>query len=199
MNHLTSQQVAAFRAATSRGATQVDALAAHAGGYELAGGLWRLFSQTYPSPGVAAWNTAAVWKAEWGLAAGSFWTFGEDIFGNQLIVPSGSDISMLWGHEAGDLFDLYLPPLELVETVFEHGIEWVDYYIEGALDTGRARLAAVPPDSHLHWTTPLILGGQASEANTSVVERRPHLVGHAALWRQLSSLEPGATVVVKPG
>ena len=159
---------------------------------------WRLFSQSHPPPGVVAWNAAPTWKAAWGLPEESLWAFGEDIFGNQLVVLAGSTATTLWGHEAGDLFDLHLSPIELLATVLDHGVDWVDYYIEGTLAVARARLASVPADSHLHWTTPLILGGQVSEANTSIVERGTHLNGHAALWKQLFPLDPGTVVIAKP-
>ncbi len=57
------------------------------------------------------------------------------------------------------------------------------------------RLPQVSPDQHLHWTQPLILGGSTTVANTSVLDRNQHLVGHARLWRQIGNLPPGSSVV----
>lgn len=187
------------RRAVTSGVAEIEAVSLFVGGGCLSDGLWRVFGRSYPAPGgLAEWNAPGAWKAEWGLHPEAFHAFAEDLFGNQLVHLNGTDISHMWSHESGDYSELYVSPLVLLETAFQDGIDWVDFYPPGALDVARARVSEVPDDCHLHWTTPLILGGSVSLANTSVVERRAHLVGHAALWREIAHLEPGTAVIVKP-
>jgi hypothetical protein len=147
---------------------------------------------------VTTWNAASTWKQAWGLSEDAFFAFGEDLFGNQLVIPCESESAAIWNHESGELADLLLPPLELLETCIDSGLDWIDFYAAAVLEVGRVRRGDVPEGSHLHWTTPLILGGVPLPSNTSIVERRAHLLGHAELWRQLAGLDPGAAVVIKP-
>jgi len=198
MKPLAELDVGRCRDALTHGTSELSAISTFAGERQLAGGVWRVFSQAYPAGGVAAWNRAAAWKAEWGLREQSLYVFGEDLFGNQLVIRENSDASSLWDHETGEFAGLYLSPLSLLATALEQGIEWVEFYPHGALEIARQRAAEVPNAFHLHWTTPLILGGAISTSNTSLVERRAHLIGHAALWREVGSLEPGTIVIPKP-
>ena len=145
-------------------------------------GLWRFFSDTFPPRGVHWWNNSSGWKEHWKpfLPAGLF-SFGEDIFGNQLVIIPNQANVFLWNHEDGGFADLLLAPAELLSTVAESGIDWIDFYGNGSLEVARS-YRRIPDDSHLHWTTPLILGGTVGLENLSVVERERHLVGHAKLW-----------------
>ena len=160
-------------------------------------GCWRFFSDTFPPRGVRWWNESSGWREHWKplLPAGLF-SFGEDVFGNQLVVVSGEENAYLWNHEDGTFIDLLLAPAELLSTVVESGIAWIDFYGNGSLEIAR-KYGEIPNDSHLHWTTPLVLGGTVSLENLSVVERERHLVGHAKLWFQVRGLEPGSTIHVK--
>jgi hypothetical protein len=135
------------------------------------------------------------WKSQWKpfLPAGTF-SFGEDVFGNQLALASGRDNILLWNHENSECHDLLVSPQELVRMAAESGIDWIDFYSDGSLVVAR-ECGPVPLDAHLHWTTPLIFGCRVSRDNISLVEREPHLVGHAKLWSQVSGLPPGTTVV----
>jgi hypothetical protein len=198
MKALQREDLMRCREAVSRGVALSESLAKHAGGNQVGDGLWRLFSETFPSGGVRIWNEAIVWKHAWGLTADVFFAFGEDLFGNQLVIPSHSEVAMLWNHESGELVDLVLPPLELLDTCLDSGLGWIDFYAAAVLEVGRVRASDVSEDRHLHWTTPLILGGTPIPSNTSLVDRREHLLGHADLWRQLSGLDLGAVVIPKP-
>lgn len=157
--------------------------------------IWRFFSDSWPQGGIAEWNSGSSWKSHWQpvLPSGLF-SFGEDVFGNQLVFVNRFDNAVLWNHENGECFDLLVAPCELLRTALESGIDWIDFYSDGSLSVAR-RYGAVPLDMHLHWTTPLVLGGQVSLNNLSLVQREPHLVGHAKLWSQLGGLPPGTTVV----
>ncbi len=163
----------------------------------LADGIWRLFSDLYPSGGIDEWNTVSVWRAEWGIADAGFQTFGEDLFGNQLVVRPGSGNAFLWNHENGEEHDLLLEPAELFGVIVENGLDWIDFYGDGSLAVARSRIKDVPMEQHLHWTTPLVLGGVVGVENTSLVDRVSHLVGHAKLWRQIGDLPPGSSVMLR--
>ncbi len=141
--------------------------------------------------GIAGWNSRA-WKPLWQsfLPTGLF-CFGEDVFGSQLAVVEGFKNAVLWNHENGECFNLLVSPCELLRTVLGSGLDWIDFYSEGSLAVARL-YGAVPLDSHLHWTTPLILGGRVSRDNLTVVEREQHLAGHAKLWSQVGGLPIGA-------
>jgi hypothetical protein len=173
----------------------VDAMGRIVGGAQLADGLWRVYSDGYPNGGVSKWNSDSSWKREWQLGPTQFYAFGEDLFGNQLIVMPDIENVRIWNHENGDLVDLLLDPLTLLETVVQSGIDWIDFYADGSPNVAKRKSVDVPVECHLHWTTPLILGGQVSPENTSVVERNMHLIGHAKLWAQLRDCDPGTIVV----
>ena len=102
----------------------------------------------------------------------------------------------LWDHESGECYDLLVGPSELLRTALESGIDWIDFYSNGSLSIAR-QYGVVPLDVHLHWITPLILGGQASLQNTTLRERDSHLVGHAQSSSQVRDLPPGATVTLQ--
>jgi hypothetical protein len=161
------------------------------------GGFWRFFSAQYPDGGVGRWNSDQAWKQEWGLEPALFHAFGEDLFGNQLVLRPGVESAQLWNHENGNSVDLLLDPVTLLETVVQSGVDWIDFYQDGSLKTGESRVMDVPPECHLHWTTPLILGGKVGVENTSVVERSTHLAGHAKLWLRLRGCEPGTIILPK--
>jgi hypothetical protein len=171
------------------------ALSKRIGGAQIADGIWRFFSANYPIGGVAEWNLNSAWKREWELSPQVFHSFGEDLFGNQLIVQPGVQSVHLWNHENGSVIDLLLDPATLLETIVQSGLDWIDFYNDGSLKIAEKRLLDVSPECHLHWTTPLILGGKVGLANTSVVERSMHLVGHAKLWKQLCSRDPGTIII----
>jgi hypothetical protein len=172
-----------------------EALSTSVGGIHAAGGLWRFFSAHYPKGGFAEWNSNAAWKREWGFAPSPFHAFGEDLFGNQLILRPGFENVHLWNHEDGSVADLLLDAATLLEAVVQNGLGWIDFYSDGSLKIAQTRLMDVPAECHLHWTTPLILGGNVSVENTTVVERSMHLVGHAKLWMRLRGCDPGTIVV----
>lgn len=172
---------------------QRQALSQLLGDLTVAGGLWRFFSPHKAS----RWNSPEVWRHSWSSLPADLYFFGEDLWGNQLTLKPGSESVWLWNHENGELVDLLLDPVTLLETVIQSGIEWIDFYTPEMLTVGRAKLLDVPEDCHLHWTQPLILGGTVNNANTSVVEGAMHLRGHGDLSAQLNGLPLGTQVVVK--
>jgi hypothetical protein len=172
------------------------ALASALADTQIANGLWRFFSKHYPTGGVAKWNEGAIWKEAWSLHTNQIYAFGEDILGNQLIVQPGEANTFLWNHENGEIVDLLLDPVTLIETVAESGLGWIDFYNNGSLQIAERKLPDTPLECHQHWTTPLILGGQINEMNISIVERAMHLIGHAKLWKQLQGCDPGTSVIV---
>jgi hypothetical protein len=182
---LSSQDFRQLRRELSGAVPLADALSRCVGEAQVGGGIWRLFSARYPNGGVSEWNSTAAWKPEWELTPAQFHAFGEDLFGNQLILRPYFENALLWNHEDGSVADLLFDPATLLETIVQSGLDWIDFYNDGSLKVAEARIKDVPPECHLHWTTPLILGGKVTVENTSVVERSIHLVGHGKLWRQL--------------
>jgi hypothetical protein len=195
MRNLSSEDCLQLRNEVRRTIPLVEALSTSVGETQVASGLWRFFSGRYPKGGVAQWNSSAAWKHEWEGALLKFHAFGEDLFGNQLVLRSGFENVYLWNHEDGSMADLLLDAATLLETVVQSGLDWIDFYKDGSLTIAQTRLMDVPTECHLHWTTPLILGGNVSVENTTVVERSMHLVGHAKLWMQVRGCEPGTIVV----
>jgi hypothetical protein len=195
MTSLSKENLHLLRKELTTSVDPSNALRDSVGGRELCDGLWRLFSDSFPSGGTRYWNETSPWRVSWGhFLAPELYSFGEDVFGNQLVLLPQHEEAYLWNHENGECHDLLVSPLELLETVFENGLEWIDFYGDGSLSIAR-RYGQVPTNSHLHWTTPLILGGQVSFENVSLVERETHLVGHAKLWFQVSGLAAGTEIV----
>lgn len=195
MTPLSSQQLIRLAGLLGSGATPALAFAQSIGGTFLCNGMWRFFSDSWPRGGITGWNVGSSWKCGWQpfLPSGLF-SFGEDVFGNQLVLVSGYDKAFLWNHENGQRNDLFVKPSELLKIALDSGVDWVDFYSDGSLAVA-SDYGAVPLDMHLHWTTPLILGGEVSRANLCLVERESHLVGHAKLWAQVAGLPPGTTVI----
>jgi len=172
-----------------------DALPDSVGGLEMCDGLWRFFSHIWPDRGIRSWNETSRWRTSWdGVLPAGLYSFGEDVFGNQLVLLPQHKQVFLWNHENGECHDLLVAPVELLETGFESGLEWIDFYGDGSLSVAR-RYGHVSRDSHLHWVTPLILGGKIDLDNIAPVEREAHLVGHAKLWLEVSGLAPGTAMV----
>jgi len=195
MTPLTLQHVARLDELLAGGAVPAVTFPQAIGGTSVCDGFWRFFSGSWPEGGISAWNTTSSWKTQWQpfLPPGLF-SFGEDVFGNQLVQVSGCDNVLLWNHESGECHDLLVGPCELLRTVVESGIDWIDFYSDGSLPTAML-YGTVSLDMNLHWTIPLILGGEVLPENVSVVQRESHLVGHADLWSQVSGLPPGTTVI----
>jgi hypothetical protein len=177
------------------GADRSVAFARAIGGTAAGAGFWRFFSESWPEGGISGWNAGSSWKSHWrAVLPAGFLSFGEDVFGNQLVLANGCASALLWNHENGECDDLLVGPCELLQTVLESGLDWIDFYTDGSLGIAR-QYGPVPLDVHLHWTTPLILGGRVSRDNVSVVKRERHLVSHAMIWAQVSVLPPGTRVV----
>jgi hypothetical protein len=181
----------------SGGVPRADALSVVIGGLDLADGLWRFYSSSWPTAGIRAWNRSAAWRQHWlrFLPEGLF-CFGEDVFGNQLSLLPGSQNVFIWNHENGECHDLLVGPPDLIQTILESGLDWIDFYGDGSPNIARG-FGAVPCGSHLHWVTPLILGGQVRPDNVALVEREAHLVGHAETWDQVAGLPPGRVVILQ--
>jgi hypothetical protein len=194
MTPLSLQHLARFDELVAGGTALPAAFPQAVGETSVCDGIWRFFSNPWPQGGISGWNVGSSWKAHWQpyLPSGLF-SFGEDVFGNQLALVNGCGNAVLWNHENGQCFDLLVGPRELLRTAQERGIDWIDFYADGSLAVAR-QYGAVPLEMHLHWTTPLVLGGLVARDNISLVQREPHLVGHAKLWSQVSGLPPGTAV-----
>jgi hypothetical protein len=199
MSVLSHEHIVALRAQLDMGIAARSAVPEALGTARTADGLWRFYSGSWPGQGIEWWNSASPWKDHWNrfLPPGLF-SFAEDVFGNQLVVIDGREEVYLLNHENAEGHTLYVGPVELLSTVVESGIDWIDFYADGSLRLARG-FGAVPEDSHLHWTTPLILGGAVARDNLSVVPRDQHHVGHAKLWAQVAGLPPGTAVMPKSG
>lgn len=195
---LTHEDVAGLRESLAAG-TKVDlALTASLGGKQVSRGAWRFFSADVPTGGLLTWNAPGAWKSAWAISETAFLAFGEDVFGNQIVLVPEHEAVYLWDHESGRLENLIVPVCDLLETCIDSGLDWIDFYSPGALAVAGERAAEVDWGSHLHWTTPLILGGSPTASNTSIVDRWKHLRGHADLWRQVGDVPLGESVSIKP-
>ncbi len=194
MTPLSLQHLARLDELVAGGTAPPAALPEAVGGTCACDAVWRFFSNSWPQGGISGWNFESSWKSHWQpfLPSGLF-SFGEDLFGNQLVLANGCDNALLWNHENGECFDLLVGPCELLRTALS-GIDWIDFYSDGSLAVA-SQHGPVSLDMHLHWTTPLVLGGQVLLDNISLVQREPHLVGHAKLWSQIAALPPGTVVV----
>lgn len=192
---LDLKQVDELKAAVVAGSPLTEALPRHIGGRSAGGGLWRFFSPGHPARGMDSWNQE--WCEAWGLPCDAVLSFGEDVFGNQLLIVAGRPTAFLCDHEDGSCHDLELGAIDLLQAVVQHGVSWIDVYGNGALPVGLSLLPRVSWEQHIHWTQPLILGGAASVSNASIVDRHAHLRGHAALWKQVSDLPRGAEIRVR--
>ena len=195
MTPLSLEHLARLDELVSGGMALPAAFPEAVGGTAVCDGIWRFYSDSWPQGGIAGWNRGSSWKSHWQqFLPPSLFAFGEDVFGNQLVFINGIENTVLWNHENGECFDLLVAPCELLRTALDSGIDWIDFYSDGSLAIAR-QYGAVPLDMHLHWTTPLILGGQVNRDNLNLVQREPHLVGHAKLWSQVAGLPPGTAVI----
>jgi hypothetical protein len=87
MTPLLAEHVATLNELTLEGMVATRALPRSVGGTQACEGLWRFFSDSWPVGGAEAWNSTSSWKTAWQpyLPQGLF-SFGEDVFGNQLVV-----------------------------------------------------------------------------------------------------------------
>jgi hypothetical protein len=183
MTELSQAHVVSLDRLLTSGASLPTAFSQSIGGTYVSGMIWRFFSDSWPEGGIAGWNDETGWKVHWaGQLPTQMFSFGEDLFGNQLALAKNIKNVLLWDHETGECHDLFVAPCELLKTVIASGIDWVDFYSNGSLAIAR-EYGDVPLDMHLHWTTPLFLGGAVTLANVSLVPRQPHLIGHGKLWR----------------
>jgi hypothetical protein len=184
-----------LRALIDGGSPVKDALLQVGGPAILLGGAWRIFSADFPAGGADAWNASA-WRRSWeGLP--DFYAFGEDVFGNPLALLAGQDNAFLVDHESGTFHDLGLDPVTLIEACASGGLDWIDFYEGDALAIAASEGACLAVESHLHWVTPLILGGRLERSNVAPLPREQHMRGHADLWRQLGGAPLGARIVVR--
>jgi hypothetical protein len=198
MISLSVDHVAALRAYLGQGMPISDALPLALGYTQTIDSVWRCYSGSWPGQGIAWWNTESPWRLQWVrfLPQGLF-SFAEDVFGNQLVIVTGRSEAYILDHETSECHSLHVAPVDLLSTVMDFGLDWIDFYADGSLQVAR-EFGVIPEDSHLHWNQPLILGGAVNCTNVSVVPRDQHHVGHAKLWTQISGLPPGTAIVVSP-
>jgi hypothetical protein len=156
------------------------------GGKTIANNFWRFYSDSQPEGGIYNWNSLSQWINAWGnkLVAGLFY-FGEDVFGNQICCFEDLGTTFIWNHETGDLFDLLVSPQELILTVLENGLEWIDFYTNDWFQVAQNTFPNPSMENHLHWIQPLFLGGLPCLQNACILPRVSHLVGHAKLIQQI--------------
>ncbi len=195
MDTLTSDRLLQLRDALSRGASVREAVPASLGGTILGDGCWRLFSNRHPECGVALWNEE--WCAAWGIPKTNVFTFGEDVFWNQIIVTADENTVYVCDHENGSCFDLQLGVVDVLESVLQHGLSWIDFYSNGSLEVAKGLMAEIAWEQQLHWVQPLILGGVVKSSNVTKVGRSAHLSGHVQLWKQVAGLAPGTEIRIQ--
>jgi hypothetical protein len=189
MEALTLSGIEAARRILSADRPDLAALEEAIGGRTTAGGIWRFFSSAHPASGAAAWRNElrTAWRSE-SLASQAF---GEDLFGNQLVWHSAGGAMSVWDHEDGSYWDAEMAVADMLEGVLSHGLGWVDFYPAGAVDLAQALADQVSWAQHLHWVHPLVLSGAVTRENLALLDRTPHIRGHAELWAQVSGLPAG--------
>jgi hypothetical protein len=141
------------------------------------------------------WNSPSLWKHAWrGLADFTF--FGEDVFGNQLLLDTKANVT-LWNYENASASATGFDLVTILDTSLGYGLGWLDFYSDGSYLLAKDRQGQLPIGSHWHWTQPLILGGQVTGKNMTAVERVPHLIGHGRLWLQVGGIPVGSQIVPK--
>lgn len=195
MQPLPELQIQALRNSLANSSPRV-AIPSTIGGFTVCQGFWRIFSHANPKEGVAAWNMR--WCKAWGVSGDQVFAFGEDVFGNQLVLSRSNKYVHICDHENGQAVDTELGLIDLLESVAGHGVSWLDFYGNGAFDVASRFLQTLDWEDHLHWTKPLILNGAVSRENVSVVNRNAHLSGHEAIWKEISSLPPGTQIRIRP-
>lgn len=171
------------------------AIAVSIGGSTLADGIWRFFSPTLPAGGVDKWNKE--WRTAWGIQSQTLFSFGEDVFGNQLVLTAAAANVHIFDHEDGSCADLGMNITDVLRGGLDHGLDWIDFYQNGSLQIAKEFVETLSWEQHLHWLTPLIIGGTIARENLRIVERLAHLRGHVNLWRQIANLPPGTEVQIK--
>jgi hypothetical protein len=187
MRALTALELAELKKRTDAGTPLAEVIPAVLGGATLDHGFWRFF---YPDGvgmlSMAKWNSPNVWKHAWsGLASTTFW--GEDVFGNQIILDGGGSV-FLWNHENAAAIETGFDLHTVLETGLKHGLAWLDFYSDGSHALVGEQKRELSTDRHWHWIQPRILGGAIAAGNLTSIERVQHLVGHAKLWLQVSAI-----------
>jgi hypothetical protein len=181
---LTEKDLAKFGELTSQG-NALQAFSKAFGDKTLGNGFWRFYSDSWPAEGISNWNTDSPWMKEWNsLLQSGILYFGEDVFGNQICSNLEMTNTFIWNHEDGQLIELLVSPVELLQTAISHGLGWIDFYAGGYFASAESHLPGLNSDTHLHWTHPLIFGGQPIPQNVTLLPRLSHLIGHAKLVRQ---------------
>src|SRR5258708_38942164 len=131
MTPLSFQQVSRLEQLLASGTTPPVAFPQALGGTSVCDSIWKFFSDSWPQGGISGWNTGSSWKTHWQpfLPSGLF-SFGEDVFGNQLVLVSGCENALLWNHENGECHDLFVGRCELVRTAVDRDFVWIDFYYD---------------------------------------------------------------------
>lgn len=195
MELLTDKEIAKIKTIIPNEPSIVSSLPTIIGGLGVAQGLWRFFSPIHPSCSINVWNEE--WCKAWGIQGNNLFVFGEDVFGNQLLITLGQSTVYLCDHENGSCHDLELDVSNLLESVTEHGLDWIDFYSNGSLRVPQDLRASLTWEQHLHWIHPLILGGATTPNNILIIDRFRHLHGHVKLWNQVSHLPPDTEISVQ--
>jgi hypothetical protein len=192
---IDSSELDALRLAVNGESGVHEALVRHVGGRILRD-MWRFYSAQHPNGGVEGWNRD--WRAAWSLPSDKVCAVGEDLFGNQLVQLTPRETVYIFNHEDGFCHDLELGMVDLLDAVFNHGFEWIDFYANGCLEAATPLMKNLSWEQHLHWRQPLSLGGRPVFENLVVAERGAHLSWHAQFWRQISDLPPGSEIRLRP-
>ena len=150
------------------------ALLEEANGMVLHHGLFRVFGMgdTCACRNALSWNRAE-WRQAFGLPE-SIVLWGENVFGDQFGVESGSGLVVRLSCEGGRLDRLpYRSPCEQIESML---LEDPRTWIEADLVSAAFRRGLRPlPTEHLSFEVPLVCGGTAAEDNLEVLDGGAHM------------------------
>lgn len=169
-----------------------EAIASNLGGLTMCDGRWRFYQDSPSEPSSRTWTN--FWEQAWGMVPKSTLHIGEDVFGNQISVNESSHETYICNHENNIYSEIGLKVVDLVNAVAKHGLFWIDFYNDGSLDIVE-HLPKISIVQHFHWVHPLVLGGRVDLNNVCIIERIPHIIGHAKLWRSIQGDSLGTEYV----
>ena len=141
---------------------------------------------------VERWNSATLWRNEYGSLADCLWFFAQDIFGRQFCIERG----------AVCLFDPETGKCDKIASDLEGWADCVltDYdYFTGYSIARRwqEEHGAIPPDHRLFAKVPFVAGGQYEVSNLCLLEAVEGMRWRGNLARQINNLPDRAAITLE--
>ena len=139
-----------------------------------------------------SWNSASLWRAEYGDMAQGLLLFSEDSFGHQFAIHGGSILS--FNPETGETAK-FAPSLEVWAERILCDFEALTGY--PLIHEWQQRHGPIPIDHRLAPRIPFVLGGEYSLANLYLANSIALMRFNASLARQIRNIPDGVPVNLK--